>query len=68
MVRLLGVKVSELGELDTGAQELLFADVSLAKLKAADEAVGALRARFGKRAIVRAGSLRYLSRKSWNPE
>jgi DNA polymerase-4 len=68
MVRLLGVKVSELGELDTGAQELLFADVSLAKLKAADEAVGALSARFGKRAIVRAGSLRYLSRKSWNPE
>lgn len=62
-VRLLGVRVSKLTSLDEDDQMTLFSsDISIKQRTAAD-AVEAIRTKFGKGSIVRAGSLAYLERK-----
>lgn len=62
-VRLLGVKVSKLTQLDEDDQMTLFSSESSIKQRTAADAVEAIRTKYGKQSIVRAGSLPYLERK-----
>jgi DNA polymerase-4 len=62
-VRLLGVKVSSLSRGNRVDQLGLFEDTGSERRRTADDAVEGIRRKFGKKSIVRAGSLRFIERK-----
>jgi DNA polymerase-4 len=61
-VRLLGVRVSNLSKADAAGQIALFENPTMEKQHRAADAVESIRRKFGKKSIVRAGSLRFTGR------